>query len=296
MSMNFQDYLSLYREFLGEAYALNTAESYYRDLEDFGKFFLDYSGKEIGDIKDIDRIAVRSYLGHLHRCGKSSATVNRRIQSLTNFFDFLRRHGITEINPMAGVSRPRAKKSLPPFIDEVALGKLLDNLPRETPIERRDRAMLELFYGAGIRLNELINLKLEDFEGAGFLRVLGKGSKERLIPLGKRAEAALQDYLTVRSELNDAPADVYIFISKRGTPLDRSNVQKRVSYLLDSISGDLSPHDLRHAFATHMMRRGAEMRAIQELLGHSDLSSTQIYTHLCPQDLKEIYSRTHPRA
>ena len=200
------------------------------------------------------------------------------------------------VNPVRSLPRPKLGKGLPPYIPESDLSKILDKLPAETYIEKRDKAMMELLYGAGLRLSEMLELSIDSFEGESQIRVMGKGSKERIIPLGNSAVQALKLYLSVRSKISKIINNKTIFISQRGKPLDRSNVQKRVNKLLQSISGDLSPHDLRHAFATHLMRNGAELRAVQELLGHDNLTATQIYTHLCPQDLKEIYSKTHPRA
>jgi site-specific recombinase XerC len=216
--------------------------------------------------------------------------------SLKCYCDYLRRRGVMKLNPVRGLVRPRLKKGLPPFIGEILLGQLLDRMPASTPIEKRDRAIMELFYGGGLRLSELLNLTLNSLEEGEFLRVMGKGSKERVIPLGKRAVIALKEYLEVRDKIAPDSQGQMMFINRKGKPLDNRFIQRRVKKILNSLSGDLSPHSLRHAFATHLMRRGADLRAVQELLGHSSLTSTQIYTHLCPQDLKEVYSRTHPRA
>lgn len=296
MAESLKRHFELFQEFLHECYSDNTAESYFRDLRDYHRFLLDYTGREELALEDLNRLSVRSYLASLHRAGKSSATIHRRIESLNCFFDFLRRYEVIDNNPVRGLPRPRLKKGLPPFMGEEELGRLIDQIPVETVVEKRDRVMMELFYGTGLRLSELINLTVNDFEGGTFLRVLGKGEKERLMPLGRRAIEALGDYMSSRPELSKTEPSEILFLNSRGNRLDRRYVQRRVKQLLSSISGDLSPHALRHAFATHMMRRGAELRAIQELLGHENLTATQIYTHLCPQDLKEIYSRTHPRA
>lgn len=286
----------LFSQFLDECYSHNTAESYRRDLKDYFKFMLDYTGEEKFNIDRLDRLSIRSYIASLHRAGRSSSTIHRRIASLTCFFDFLRRHGQIAKNPVQGLPRPRLKKGLPPFISESELEKILDALPYQTPIEKRDRALMEVFYGGGLRLAEIIGLKLGDFDGGGFVRVMGKGSKERLTPLGKRAVSALADYLRARNELLGKGHTDALFVSPRGNQMSRRDIQMRVKRMLGAISGSLSPHSLRHAFATHMMRRGADLRAIQELLGHADLTATQVYTHFCPQDLKDIYTRTHPRA
>ena len=296
MPRELKQIIELYFESLKDAYSKNTIQAYIRDLDDFRKFMLGYLGREEMKLEDLDRRAIRSYLASLHKNKKRPATIHRRMESLNSFFDFMRRHEFIKINPVKALPRPKLGKGLPPFIPEVELGKILDTLPTETYIQIREKAMMELFYGAGLRLSEMLTLKLENLENDSQIRVMGKGSKERIVPLGNSAVQALKNYLRIRSTISKTTNNNIFFISIRGNPLDRSNVQKRVNKLLESISGDLSPHDLRHAFATHLMRRGAELRAIQELLGHENLTATQIYTHLCPQDLKKIYSKTHPRA
>jgi len=290
------DKIEQYNEYLDSCYSPNTVQAYHRDVLDYCSFLIGYLGDENPEIIELNRLSVRHYIASLHRDGKSSSTIHRRIASLSSFFEFLRRRGIVENNPARGLARPKLQQGLPPFIEEKALGRILDSLPDETKVEIRDRAMIELFYGAGLRLAELIQLKLRDFEGGGFIRVIGKGSKERIIPIGKRAAEALENYLQIRKQLLNNENHDYLFLNNRGNKLDRRYVQRRIKQLLNSISNDISPHDLRHAFATHMMRNGADLRAIQELLGHANLTATQIYTHLCPSDLKKIYSQTHPRA
>ncbi|NQS99283.1 MAG: tyrosine-type recombinase/integrase [candidate division Zixibacteria bacterium] len=296
MKLTLSQLIELFSEFLKNCYAPNTAVSYLRDIRDFHRFIIDYLGVDSPRINQLDRLSVRHYIARLHLDGKKSSTINRRIASLNCFFEFLRRRQIIPKNPLHGIPRPKKKQGLPPFIGEKKLGRLLDELPAGTPSEKRDRAIMELFYGGGIRLAELIALKVQDFEGGSFLRVMGKGSKERLIPLGSRAVNALQDYLKSRETISARIKSQVLFINSRGSPLDKRYVQREVKSLLSGIRSDLSPHILRHAFATHMMRNGADLRAIQELLGHQNLTATQIYTHFCPQDLKEIFSRTHPRA
>ena len=283
-------------QYAQSCYSPHTSQAYHRDIFDYLSFLIDYLAKNEPELGDIDRLSIRHYIASLHRTGKSSATIHRRIASLNNFFEFLRRRGRIDKNPARGVARPKLKSGLPPFISEDDLGKILDGLPHNTFIQKRDRAMLEVFYGSGLRLAELIGLKSKDFEGGSFLRVLGKRNKQRIVPLGKRALEALREYIASRQELNLPFPDALLFVSRRGKRLERRYIQRRVKSALESLSSEFSPHDLRHAFATHMMRRGADLRAIQELLGHANLTSTQIYTHLCPTDLQEVYSRAHPRA
>jgi len=205
---------------------------------------LGYLGREEMKLEDLDRRAIRSYLASLHKNKKRPATIHRRMESLNSFFDFMRRHEFIKINPVKALPRPKLGKGLPPFIPEVELGKILDTLPTETYIQIREKAMMELFYGAGLRLSEMLTLKLENLENYSQNRVMGKGSKERIVPLGNSAVQALKNYLRIRSTISKTTNNNIFFISIRGNPLDRSNVQKRVNKLLESISGDLSPHDL----------------------------------------------------
>lgn len=291
-----KEYIGQFDEFVKSAYSGNTVNAYHRDVFDYMNFLIDYLGKDEPEMAELDRLSVRHYIASLHRAGNSSATIHRHIASLANFFEFLRRRGAVEKNPVRGLARPKLKMGLPPFVGEKELGEIMDRLPRSTPLEKRNRAVFEVFYGAGLRLSELIELKLQDLGSDGFIRVLGKRSKERLSPLGDRAMQAVREYLAVRDEIMHGKSSVYLFVSSRGNHLERRFVQRMVKDALESLSGELSPHDLRHAFATHMMRRGADMRAIQELLGHTALTATQIYTHLCPNDLKDIYGKAHPRA
>ena len=290
------EYLLKFRNFAQEIFSPNTVDAYLRDIRHYFKFMLDYTGSEDFKITDCDRLSIRSYLAFLHRNRYQSSTINRRVASLESFFEFMKRIKAVARNPALNLPRPKMKKGLPPFIGEKELGKLLDDFPVSNPVQLRDRAVVELFYGGGLRLAELIGLKLNDFEGGNFVRVMGKGSKERLVPLGKRAVDALQDYLSVRNRLLKDRRSDYLFISGRGNRLERRSVQRMIKRRLESISGEISPHSLRHAFATHLLRGGAEMRAVQELLGHESLTSTQIYTHLCPQDLQNAYKQAHPRA
>jgi site-specific recombinase XerD len=296
LNLNPQDNFKIFTEYVSNSYAPNTARSYLRDIRDFYTFLIEYLSQDQPDIVKVDRLCVRHYIAYLHRRGRNSSTIHRRIASLNNLFEFFLRHRLIEHNPVRGIVRPKLKKGLPPYISEKDWGELLDTLPCDTPAQKRDKAMMELFYSGGLRLSELIGLKVVDLQNDNVLRIMGKGSKERIVPLGVSAVGALSEYLKVRPELTRLADKGSLFINSRGNQMDERFVQRRVKSLLSAIAGDYSPHDLRHAFATHLLRRGAELRAIQELLGHTDLTTTQIYTHLCPQDLKEIYHKTHPRA
>ncbi len=285
-----------FKDFASEVYSPNTVSSYLFDLRDYCRFMIDYKGIDELKIEICDRLSIRSYLANLHRRNYQSSSITRRIASLSCFFDYLKRYGIIEYNPARDLPHPKKAQSLPPMIGEEQLNRIMDALPSENAVQKRDRAVMELFYGGGLRLAELINLKINDFEGGNFIRVLGKGSKERLAPLGRRAIEALNDYLPARQEILKNKFSEYLFVSGRGNHMERRYIQRMVKRNLEAVSGELSPHSLRHAFATHLLRKGAELPVIQELLGHQNLTATQIYTHFVPSDLLNIYKSAHPRA
>ena len=296
MKFNLNEHINLFVESLQGSYSPYTIQSYTNDIRQYQKFLLGQIEGESLSLNDLDRMSVRRYTVSLYHQGKRPGTIHRKIASLSSFFEFLRRHNVIDKNPVRGITRPKLLQTKPTYIQEKELGKLLDNLPADTPVQKRDRAMMELFYGCGLRLSELLALTINDFEGGNYIHIIGKGDKERFVPLGKRALSALADYLQARNNILSGVQSEWLFVNSKGNRLDRRFVQRKVKQLLSSISAQLSPHSLRHAFATHMMRKGADLRVIQELLGHENLTATQIYTHYCPQDLQEVFEKTHPRA
>jgi integrase/recombinase XerC len=276
----------------------NTVSSYESDLVQF-QIFLE---EELGSSKpsSVDVLAIRSFLAHLHKKDFSRASIARKLATLRTFFRFLLREGAIDKNPARLVSTPRLDRKLPARIEEGEVEKLLQAPDATTPLGRRDRAILELLYGAGLRVGELVTLDLSTCDLASrLLRVLGKGGRERIVPFGEPAEEALRSYLRDRRALvamgegTDA-----LFLNHRGGRLTARSVRRLMDrYLgLVALRSGFSPHSLRHAFATHLLERGCDLRAIQELLGHQSLSTTQKYTQLSTRKLLEVYEKAHPKA
>ncbi len=245
---------------------------------------------------------VRAYLAHLHSRRLARVSTQRALAALRTYFRFLGREGVVEANPAKVVPTPRAAKRLPEMVTVAQLAELLEALP-ETPAGRRDRAALELLYGAGLRGGELVGLDLDDVDlGRRLARVHGKGGKERVVPFGREAEKALRAYLPDRAAWRARPgapsAGEPLFVNQRGGRLSDRSLRRIVDGAVQGIAlvHHLHPHTLRHAFATHLLEAGMDLRAIQELLGHASLSTTQRYTHLDLAHLMETYTKAHPKA
>jgi integrase/recombinase XerC len=245
---------------------------------------------------------VRNYLQFMRENNYSKATMARKLATLRSFFKFCNRRTLTTNNPMITIRTPKQEKRLPKFMTEEQIIKLLQT-PRDTDIlGARDKAMLESMYSTGIRVSELVGLNLEDIDFAGsVIRVRGKGRKERLAPMGQTAMAAIQKYVAMRGGLvRDAipQPGAALFVNKHGQRLSTRSVRRKLDkYLIEAgLDPDISPHTLRHSFATHMLNHGADLRSVQELLGHQSLSTTQVYTHLSTTRIKQVYDAAHPRA
>lgn len=251
-------------------------------------------------LEDISKEHIRTFLSGLVRHGMSKRTVARKLASLKAFFGYLHRIGEIKVNPTALLSSPKLEKHLPEFLREDEINKVLESIDQDSTAGRRDRAVLELFYGTGMRLSELIHLNVEDIDLlSGTVRVYGKGGKERVLPVGKYAIKQIKSYLLQRKAFH--PKEEMggaLFINRRGERMSPRGVQLLVKKWLRHVSEKkkLSPHVLRHTFATHLLDRGADLKAVKELLGHSSLSTTQIYTHLTTDRIKKIYRQAHPRA
>ncbi|MDG2954378.1 tyrosine recombinase XerC [Bisgaard Taxon 10/6] len=239
---------------------------------------------------------VRFILAESRKSGLHEKSLALRLSALRRFLAYLVVQGELKVNPATGISAPKQGKHLPKNIDQEQIGKLLDNHSNE-PIDIRDRAMLELMYSSGLRLSELQGLDLNHVNlQSREVRVLGKGSKERILPVGHEALEAIKDWLRVRLRFN--PTDDALFVSSQGGRLTPRAIQKRMEIwgVKQGLSTHLNPHKLRHSFATHMLEASSDLRAVQELLGHSNLATTQIYTHLDFQHLADVYDQAHPRA
>ncbi len=276
--------------------ALNSIASYTRDLEGFGQ----YLSRSRRTVAEVNREDLRSFLASLYRRGLSARSVARHLVSLRIFFRFLVREGTLRHDPASEVDAPRTGQSLPKYLSGDEVEALLAQPKPETPAGLRDRAMLELLYATGMRVSELVHLRWENFEpNLGVVRCLGKGSKERLIPVGKSALAAVEAYVREgRPKLVRKTGVPFLFLNQRGTRLSRVGFWKLLSAYgrAAAIPTPLTPHLVRHSFATHLLERGADLRSIQLMLGHSDISTTQIYTHVLKERIKQVYQSHHPRA
>jgi len=279
-------------------YSDHTLVAYRFDIMQFIDFLQKYSNTKSSYLEKVDKQTIRHFIGKEFEDGLSSRTVARRLASLKSFYKFLLSNKIVSNNPAYLVRSPKTPKTIPGFLSEKLVEMLMNMPPAHTNIGIRDRAILELFYSTGMRLNELVNLKLGDFSiDDQMVKVLGKGKKERLIPFGKHAAESMILYLKRRG-LGFKTGDINapIFVNSKGSPLHPSTVQRRIRKYLKILSEgtQFGPHILRHSFATHLMDRGADIRAVKELLGHSSLSSTQIYTHVQSERMKKIYKKSHP--
>lgn len=248
--------------------------------------------------REVDYIAIRKFLAHLKEKGYSKSTISRKLACLRSFFKFLTRENIIANNPAVGIATPKREKKLPSFLEIQEIENLLDATAGASLSSKRDKALLETLYSSGIRVSELVGLNVEDTDVlGGVLRIRGKGKKERMVPIGRKAQEAIREYLEKRG--NDyGKAGGALFFNKNSTRLtDRSVRRILIKYARKaSLHKDVSPHTLRHSFATHLLDRGADLRSVQELLGHESLSTTQIYTHVTTKRLKEVYEKVHPRA
>jgi len=285
----FLDYLKIEKN-----YSLHTLINYHLDLQDFYNFLKKDSQKKEIDIKNIDYFVLRKFLSHLSTKNLSKRTVSRKISTFKSFFKFLIREGTITNNPASSLIYPKLAKNLPIFLTEEEVNKILSIPPHHDLFGLRDKAILEFLYSTGARVSELVGLKIEDIDLiGGITKVSGKGRKERLLPIGEPAILAIKSYLDKRKD--NCP---YLFINRRFTKLSDRAVRNIINKFINkaSVSLKISPHTFRHSFATHLLNRGADLRSVQELLGHATISTTQVYTHLTINSLKKVYDKTHPRA
>ncbi|HEV8132358.1 MAG TPA: tyrosine recombinase XerC [Acidobacteriota bacterium] len=281
-------------------YSPQTLRAYRNDLEQLHDFLgAQWKVREI-DPRKVDHIAIRDFLGSLHSRDLKKSTLGRKIAALRSFFKFLHQERYIESNPAKSVSTPRADRRIPRVLQPEEAAQLVTTPEGDSPLAARNRAILELLYATGMRVSELTALDRDGIRlSERFVRVLGKGRKERVIPFGTKAELAIRNYLQVRSQI--APGRLCpeaLFVNKNGTRL----TSRSVGRLLDkyvrqtALKLKISPHTLRHSVATHLLNAGADLRAIQELLGHASLSTTQKYTHVSIEQLQAVYRRAHPRS
>jgi len=293
--MNWTEALAAYdRDLLGRGLAERTRHAYGVDL---GQFVEWAGGRSPGEIRHRD---VRRYGAGLSSAGASPATVARKLAAIRGLYDFLVRTERAGQNPADLVSSPKKEQKLPRVLSTEQVRSLLERISARTPLELRDRAMLELAYSCGLRCEEIVNLDTGAFDPeTEQLRVLGKGSKERLVPVGEPAQRALRRYEErARHALSSDPRENALFLSKSGRRLSNSDVTRRLGLWVReaALSAGVSPHSLRHSFATHLLEGGADLRTIQELLGHASISTTQVYTRVDAARLRDTYAAAHPRA
>jgi len=297
MVVNWQDALSLYdRDLHARGSAERTRRAYGVDLGGFAE----WAGEQGLGPADVRYRDVRRYAAGLSGAGAEAATVARKLAAIRGLYGFLVRTDRAAANPAELVSSPKRSQKLPRVLTTEQMRSLLERIPAHTPLELRDRAMLELAYSCGLRCEEIVNLDegALDFETEQ-LRVLGKGSKERLLPVGEPAQRALRRYLEKgRRALVSDPREPALFLSKSGRRLSNSDITRRLGLWTReaALAAGVSPHSLRHSFATHLLEGGADLRTIQELLGHASISTTQVYTRVDAARLRDTYAASHPRA
>ncbi len=273
-------------------YSPHTISNYHKDLKGFQSYLA--GNFKNRDIKEIDYFTLRKFLSFLYTKTLSKRTISRKISTLKSFFKFLSRESIIKNNPAVSLIYPKLDKSLPKFLTEEEVVKVLDVVKGDDLLSLRDKAILEFLYSTGARVGEAASLKLENVDLiGGMVKVRGKGRKERILPLGEPAILAIRNYLKARRDKNK-----YLFLNRREANLSERAFRLVVDKYINKVSFNLkiSPHTFRHSFATHLLNRGADLRSVQELLGHASISTTQVYTHLSIESLKKVYDRTHPKA
>ena len=276
-------------------YSSNTVIAYKSNIEDLIKYLKD---KNIEDIKSIDYDVIRNYLGYLYQKKYKAKSISRMISSMRSFFKYLKLEAIIDNNPMTLISNPKVEKKLPKYLTINDIEKILSAPDMKDKVGIRDALILELLYVTGIRVSELCNIKIDDLEiNEKRIKILGKGNKERYVLYGTRCSDLLKKYMSIRNLFIKIPID-YLILSKTGKKINPKEIRNIINRLKIKAGVDIaiSPHTFRHTFATHMLNEGADLRAVQELLGHENLSTTTIYTHLTNEKLRRTYLDTHPRA
>jgi integrase/recombinase XerC len=282
----------------------HTLRNYESDLEQFTHFLAPDRKTKLPDVSEIDHLTIREWMASLHADQKKKSSIARKLAALRTFFQFLVREGVLELNPAKLVSTPKLEKKLPNHLSIEEAIRFIESPDLDTDLGKRDRAMLELMYATGVRVAELTTLNVADVDFQNqLIRVTGKRRKQRIVPFGDPAGEAIRNYLGVREKfLFNAPVskrdEDALFLNYQGTRITTRSVGRMVEKYIRICAGmhNISPHALRHSFATHLLDSGADLRDIQELLGHARLSTTQIYTHVSMEKLIEVYDKAHPKA
>ena len=277
-------------------FSLHTIKAYKNDLNRFNYFLNNTLSRK--KLAKINRNDIRKFLAEEYDNGYSSKTVARRLATIKSYFKYLVKTELIQENISIHINSPKVPKKLPNFVDKNLIDTLMNTPSLDTHIGIRDRAVLELFYSTGMRLSELVNMNIGDFEiNKKLIRVIGKGNKERMIPYGRNAESAIKNYLKIRNlSLKPAFANKPLFVNSSEKRISKRTIQRRMNNYIKLVADGkrIGPHLLRHTFATHLLDNGADIRAVKDLLGHSSLSSTQIYTHVSIEKLKKDYTQAHP--
>jgi integrase/recombinase XerC len=279
-------------------YSDKTIESYRLALSQF----YDYFKSEYGNIPLLEELTpndVRPFLGYLHDIGLSKSSLRLKMSAVKSFFKFCLKKDLLDNNPASLISIPKREKKLPSFLLEKEVGKMMNNFNKEDPIELRNLALAELLYSSGLRISECLNLNIGDIDQQRkSVKVTGKGNKQRVIPIGSKAIAAIIEYSKRREELLNGSFEKALFLTRDGKRLSPSSAYRVINRAMSGIteSPQKSPHVLRHSFATHLLDGGADIQSVSEMLGHSSLSSTQVYTHISVERLKSAYKKAHPKA
>jgi len=281
----------------------NTLEAYSRDLQDFLLYLEEQAGNNLEnlDFKEVDNITIRKYLVFLQGKGLQKSSIARKLTTLRTFFKFLVKNHYLTTNPVSLIKTPKIPKKLPVVLTPKEIDAFLEEaLGKADVLTIRDKAIFEVLYGCGLRVGELVHLTLNNINlEYHYIKVWGKGNKERIVPIGKKALQAIEEYLTIsRPELAPKNSSNILFLNSRGNPLTTRGVRYIVDKYVEkgALHYKISPHVFRHSFATHLLDNGADLRIVQELLGHANLSTTQIYTHVSQTRIKKVYYQAHPRA
>ncbi|MEW7984281.1 MAG: tyrosine recombinase XerC [Candidatus Thiodiazotropha sp.] len=295
-SLQLQEWIARYFDYLRHERRLSprTLESYKRDLKAAMAWL---EQQQLTRWKEITQHHIRHYIATRHRAGLAAKSLHRELSSLRGLFNFLIREQQLDSNPALGIRAPKVRHKLPVTLDPDQVNRLLD-ITDNSPVAVRDRAIMELFYSSGLRLAELVNLNLQDIDlKEQLVEVTGKGAKARRLPVGRIAKQALEQWFAIRPQMATED-EIALFVGVRGRRINRSTIQRQLHSwsIAQGTPRNVHPHLLRHSFATHLLESSGDLRAVQELLGHANISTTQIYTHLDFQHLADVYDRAHPRA
>lgn len=287
------------RTLISRGLSEHTITAYNKDLLQLQEFLVKYFEDEDVKVDQVTRLFLRDFLRHLSKNDRNNRTLARKATTMKNFFQFCEKNKYLSKNPASKLHIPKFEKNLPKCFSEKEMEELLNIPDLSSKFGIRNRAILELIYSSGLRISEIAGCKIGQIDlGEKLIRVIGKGNKERIVPISSKAKIAIRNYSKSREQFKSRFSDDSFFLSKSGKPLSSNEIREILSRYLNLVAKTkgYSPHTIRHSFATHLLARGADLRAVQEMLGHTNLSTTEIYTHLTLKDLKKVYEQAHPRS